>query len=446
MVDTFSRRFVIAVVVASIALVNLKVNIRQLHSYLPDAFRQTENGSLIVMQPPDQNNNNHLTGHNTTEHESLWRQQRSQHFYDWYEGTNQTDKLLRNADRNGPILDFLIAGFPKCGTTTLEANLGYYAPMPIGDVCTPVHQTVYYAYRNWPKTYGHRRSLPPSNSSSNNNNTQEEKLLRGSKCPRLLETDNDIRDVPLYLPKTKLIVGLRHPVLWFESFWNMHVRNVRYSWMQHLSPYNLTQPCRPGQPCTLGCPTKLNLCLHRANFHLYLARLGKTALRTDAERQWLVQKKDGDDEYPNVPNWNVTNPIFLYEQTTLRDDPVWDSLAQFLGMDSIRHDRTLGNATTKPKRGGGSMIRICDAEYDALRVPLLRSAYAVSRWLLEYLIPVAKNSARPDVVIHNVTEFAQIVQKYQDDPCGRLQRSYDVDGQVQYALEEAVATNDTEAS
>jgi hypothetical protein len=82
-----------------------------------------------------------------------YREERDEKFDSWFEG-GKTDKLLPNVDADGPILDFAIAGFAKCGTTSMEANLGYIAPIPIADVCTPIHQTVYYSYKNWPKEYG----------------------------------------------------------------------------------------------------------------------------------------------------------------------------------------------------------------------------------------------------------------------------------------------------
>jgi hypothetical protein len=90
----------------------------------------------------------------------------------------------------------------KCGTTTLEANLGELAPLPIADVCVPVHQTVYYAYKNWPGEYDPNATKP----------------LRGTKCPTYVE---NAQEVTKYLPKTKMIIGIRHPIAWFQSFWNM---------------------------------------------------------------------------------------------------------------------------------------------------------------------------------------------------------------------------------
>lgn len=78
-------------------------------------------------------------------HTEEYRVERVKRFHSWYKG-NRTEFLLPDADKNGPILDFAVVGLPKCGTTTIEANLGKYAPMPIADVCTPSAQTVYYRY------------------------------------------------------------------------------------------------------------------------------------------------------------------------------------------------------------------------------------------------------------------------------------------------------------
>ena len=65
----------------------------------------------------------------------------------WFEPNS--NQFLPNADKDGPILDFAIVEYPKCGATTLMANLVKLALMPITHVCTPVHQTEYFAYMNW---------------------------------------------------------------------------------------------------------------------------------------------------------------------------------------------------------------------------------------------------------------------------------------------------------
>jgi hypothetical protein len=85
-----------------------------------------------------------------TQKELGFMQQRQSRFESWFNASlmNETSKrqiqphysskldfFEYNADWEGPWLDFVIAGFPKCGTTTLMATLGQLAPMPIKDVC-----------------------------------------------------------------------------------------------------------------------------------------------------------------------------------------------------------------------------------------------------------------------------------------------------------------------
>ena len=178
-----------------------------------------------------------------------YRRSRIKNFHSWYEG-NTTRTLLPNADENGTILDFAIIGFPKCGTTTIEANLGHVAPLPIGDICTPVHQTVYYAYQNWPKRFG-----------------SDKTTLRGTKCPAFIDGDW-LKEWSMHLPKTKLILGIRHPVLWFQSFWNMLAANG-ITKFAHDNPYYITKPCDNinGAFCRNDCPSNQILCVQRASFH-----------------------------------------------------------------------------------------------------------------------------------------------------------------------------------
>jgi hypothetical protein len=148
-------------------------------------------------------------------------------------------------DNEGPWLDFVIAGHPKCGTTTLVANLAMIAPMKIKDFCVGEMSTLLgYVYRIWrekfpeillgPQKYM-LQSQPPLllssnsyNSSSthlNNQNNNQNIELKGAKCPRFLGDPNIILKFGPRYPKTKIIFGIRHPVLWFTSFFNM----VRYS-------------------------------------------------------------------------------------------------------------------------------------------------------------------------------------------------------------------------
>jgi hypothetical protein len=47
---------------------------------------------------------------------------------------------------------------------------------------------------------------------------------RGYKAPRDITNANALTAFATYFPATKLIIGVRHPVLWFQSFYNYRVR------------------------------------------------------------------------------------------------------------------------------------------------------------------------------------------------------------------------------
>lgn len=406
-----------------------------------------------------------------------WILSRSQHFNSWFIHNDGMGLLKERVDmiaNYGPILDFVIAGWPKCGTTTLEANLGKYAPMPIGDICTPVHQTVYYAYINWPR--------------ENDNVTHPTKPLRGTKCPQFA---SDLRPFTQYLPRTKIILGIRHPVSWFQSFWNMQaiseyvrawepmdlkvfrcdcfvIDNSPYTfripiynsrnktttnqfihhysdnrWYLTASPYNFTSPCKPGGRCRLDCPDKQLFCTARANFHLGLAQLGKTPLTTD-ERKWLATHLFYGGH--NVPNHNITNDVFVYDTSQLANDAVWDDLAEFLNLPEVEHDLYHGSQAQQLKEWGrAAQIDICKPAYDDLRRDLMAIAYQMSVWLVDYFLPVAHDPNRPDVRVADPRSFSQAVTSYREDPCRRLIR-YHKDGTWQLMTNATDAENSTEGA
>eukprot|EP00979_Chaetoceros_neogracilis_P007633 scaffold1620_cov237-Chaetoceros_neogracile.AAC.1 len=134
---------------------------------------------------------------------------RAENFDSWFEGGN-TDKLLENADEKGPILDFAVVGYSKC-ILPLVANLAEVAAMPVSDTCTPPHQTVYYAYKNWPTLYG------------------ENKPLKGTSCGVYMASGQTsiLKEWSKHLPRTKLIIGITHPMTWFKAFWD-HLSKTGY--------------------------------------------------------------------------------------------------------------------------------------------------------------------------------------------------------------------------
>ena len=103
-----------------------------------------------------------------------------------------------SSDRN-ITLHTAIVGFPKCGTSSLLAYLRGHPEM------------------RWSKRErcelcdGKEESLIPL--MSEELGTGEFKY--GIKCPRLLETTEAMEKLSSRFPDTRMIIGLRHPVLWY---------------------------------------------------------------------------------------------------------------------------------------------------------------------------------------------------------------------------------------
>jgi hypothetical protein len=176
-----------------------------------------------------------------------------------------------------------------------------------------------------------------------------------------------------------------------------------------------TCPERPDVKCFAECPDKQVYCLHRSRMHLPLARLGKTAL-TEVERTWLApQDADGGHR---LFSWNISNPIFVYDQTQMKEDSYWSELAEFLRVSHIPNTIYHGS-----KGKQQSHKSLCDAEYDVFRSIMMPYSYEMSVWLQEYFVPVARDPSRADVIIPNIDQFVSVVETYKEDPCNRLIRN-----------------------
>merc|ERR1711865_136823 len=205
------------------------------------------------------------------------------------------------------------------------------------------------------------------------------------------------------------------------SHWNMLARNgagIRRDSLVYERQY--WQECRKG--CHFGCLSCRGgscVCMQRGRFHLWLAKMGKTSL-TDPELQ-LLAPQDADGGYENrstVATHQLKNPVFLYAQTELRERYVWNELAEYLEVPYVSSTREMTSINKSTRNG----IDICEDKFNAFRAKFMPIAYNMSRWLIEYLLLVARDKTRPDVVIPGVDRFEKVVADYREDPCGKLTR------------------------
>ena len=346
-------------------------------------------------------------------------------------------------DRDKPWMDFLIAGHPKTGTTTLVANLAKVAPMKVKDFCAPKPSTIlHFVMDAWPSRF------PEIMDGPNQYLPDKSLMLVGSKCPQFIGNPELLSRFTVSHPRMKLIVGIRHPVEWLNSFIRMGHQGNLYRYMTICPHFRTIDPISglPGgmssqaaqndpdfEKCINECRCGLPICFHRSRLHIGLARVGKTDL-TPQERNLLAP---GDpDGGENLFNSRAKNPIFVYDQTQMKEDSYWDELAAFLGLNYIPNEHYHSS------HGQKSNSTLCSPFYDEFRSHMMEHSYNMSVWLEDYFLPLGLDPNRPDVVIANTTSFRELIQTYKSDPCQRLVRN-DTNGRYQLDPPLLVGTDQT---
>jgi hypothetical protein len=190
------------------------------------------------------------------------------------------------------FLDFAIIGHPKTATTYM---MEWLAMQPEVQMYT---EEIHFLQMGRPAEFvKHMYELPAG-----------KQFKRGYKAPRDIVNVQVLDFFAHHWPRAQLIVGLRHPVLWLESFYNFRIRH-NISLPPADSPL-LIGRCREG---THG------VCTDEAQFHYHLALLGKVnmtaAHKLDFFHQDYIRRR-----IENRPRKFVPNKVFLYEINQLHDD------------------------------------------------------------------------------------------------------------------------------
>ncbi|GKY95801.1 hypothetical protein MPSEU_000540800 [Mayamaea pseudoterrestris] len=249
---------------------------------------------------------------------------------------------------------------------------------------------------------------------------------RGYKAP------NDIRRPPAlsafrkYWPDTRLVVGLRHPVKWFESYYNFNVR-------QSQKRRNFTDGEAVMLPAEQMVGRKLP---DRVQFHHHLAMLGKTNV-TDPKEQALLNGAGSDMQSPNTrkafampyPPAYMRNQVFLYEvsQPFVKENGLARRFAhdfkEFLQLDKplrpVDNESTLrkiflklvGKKKKEERPNFHYAIDICDDKFVELRRELLQVGKEASQWISQFLLN------QPSVHVSSPQHFRDLLSTWSIDPC-----------------------------
>jgi hypothetical protein len=233
--------------------------------------------------------------------------------------------------------------------------------------------------------------------------TSKDRMPRGLKCPQDLSSDFSLPNYERYFGQTKLIIGIRSPLSFFESFYNF--RAVNTPWKELLPTSKLAKRCIPGS---------LGICGWRASFVDFLYKMGKTE-GTLKERELLELK---------LNRVNHVGDAFIYELGQLSDTnqtrarQFRQDLARFLGlrgeMPPIPYVNTIGRFDYIDAWKGEAhkrKINICDDEHSYARRILQDKTERTSKWIREYLLQ------SNEVFVSSREHFTAIVAGWMDDPC-----------------------------
>ena len=305
------------------------------------------------------------------------------------------------------LLDMSVIGFPKCGTTTLMYHLESHPEIQM------------FTKERCDLGTGQQVTLIRDLYAEVKRDPQQK---RGIKCPRDLEShDHSLPIYRQYFPNTKLIVGIRHPVLWFESFYNCTYSPRREGTPAMSRLTNRTVRVQNGHPMKhpnefIGLCSKYSwhLCTVRGVFNLYLGNLGKTPM-SDDERS-LVPKQYRRFIKPQ----NVTNPVFLYDMSQLSSDEesFRQDLQSYLGLKEpippmiwMKPGKNVTDTKIREERESAK-IDICDDGYEMVRQVLMEHSISAATWIRDFFLESS------DVVVSSRDVFkTEILDAWMKDPC-----------------------------
>ena len=360
-------------------------------------------------------------------------------------------RITDNVTLTQSLLHFAIIGFGKCGTTTLHQFLRTHPRF------TPHLQTL--ENEVWALAAKDPQRLMRRLHAALPDPTKQ----RGYKCPGDVLGEYILDYYEKYFPDTKLLVGLRHPVWWFESLYNFRIQNF--------NDYRSVPP--PNELIGVCSKTTKQICTRRGHFAYYLMRFGKQFRLADTANGHDQNRHPQD--YESDPSWKTAtlyqignqslwkrpftdleeriarkypvyefklehlgykpNPIFLFEVNQLGDTDrdrrrtFERDLYHFLELDHqvsweddgdndeidnawehVRPGRRGWNATVQAEKDA-LKIDICADQFQVLRAELMDLAEMASLWIRQVFLN------QPEVSFSARDYLEELLGAWVIDPC-----------------------------
>jgi len=313
--------------------------------------------------------------------------------------------MSNTINNNTSGLDFAILGFPKCGTTFLRKVLGYHSDIAMGgrledeehsEFCQIQHNDGVQKTMAWLE---HERRLAETSSN------QELPKQYGIKCPSMVRKPRAIVNLVKQSNEMRLVLGLRHPVRWFESMYNYRVgTHYRHNDINETIPH----------PNELLDTTKQwrDVSLTHVRYEGALKRLGEVRFN----------KRDMKE----IKNRNISPhyKLFIYTTDQLHDTNETRRLQFQIDLQHhLRLKSPLVNFTEVRKTNAQDSsqykqhISICDDEYRIIRNKLIHQGRITSDWIRNTFLESSDN-----IIVSDMNYFSSLLREWGVDPC-RLRKS-----------------------
>ena len=298
------------------------------------------------------------------------------------------------SDPTPPNLSFLVAGYPKAGTTSL-----LYAFKRHNQTIIPSHEVcAVSSKRGFSKV---QRELEEAFAAST---TATDVVKVGVKCPQTISSPLGLQHLQDHAPGLKLIIGLRHPVKLFASYFNYRVTSMHDRGLQ-TGDFEV-----PPAESLVGAENSWkDVSTDTSRFELGLQQLGKVPL---SQHQVETLKSKRRTLAP------VPFDVFLYTMEQIGDHDqdrlakFGEDMQSFLGLSEpivFTHENKnhFVGAQKHPET-----IDICEPRYDDLRRLLVSQGNTTQKWIKEKLLK------SPDVFIGGSKHhFNELLSTWAHDPC-----------------------------
>ncbi len=254
-------------------------------------------------------------------------------------------------------LDFIMGGFPKTGSTSFLHLFQHHNETNVleREMCA-------FSSDEDISTLSHLLDELPIKSKT---------MQRGIKCPVTLWNTNGLSKLSRTKKDLKLIIGVRNPVSWFQSFYNYRVTEM----------HDKNMVVTPPAPNKLISPDSWKgVTTDGSRFDMALMQLGKVELGPN-DLMLL-----GEHRRRVIPQPSLK--IFLYTIDQLKDEDEERSrifhrdLQRFLGLEEeIEHIPVSNKNHFTRENKYPETINICSKKYNKLRSELVMNLKLSYRWI-----------------------------------------------------------------